>query len=465
MKLALISMIRDDVDILPAFLQHASELFHMGFLLDQRSSDGSQQIMAEFCGDSPGWSYFKLDFPGRHQREMSNLFMRRAFEAGADAVVFLDADEFIDCTKGELYSRTRCLNEEHKIGLLRWIPCVPKIFSNKEFDLDEPLYVAPHPSLSLVPPKVLVTRQIFLLTNGMLRVTPGNHAVEGGQSPLPTQDIGGIYHVPIRSKQQLFRKAVLGAISNLARGNLMGVEGFQKKDMVEMIGAGRLTAARLRCMAAHYTEKRGEVGSINSTDLVAAGFQLKKLNVARSRRHIPRPKSVNDYVVVANSLRDTQIEIPDETTFTFSENVVRLNTRCVPFADVPEMRSALERLRTELAAVAAERERVESDRERLQSDLVALTTDREHLQSDLAALTADREHLQAELGARMVERARVESDLEDLRAEVHSLLASRSWRVTGPLRAASRMASRAASRFGRASLPRVVAPSRDSRAS
>ena len=126
MKLALVSMIRDEADILPAFLEHASELFDMGFLLDHRSSDGSQKIMDDFCSGFSGWSYFKLDFPGRHQRDMSNIFMRRAFDAGVDAVIFLDADEFIDCTKEELLSKTCCLNEEQEIGLLRWIPCVPK---------------------------------------------------------------------------------------------------------------------------------------------------------------------------------------------------------------------------------------------------------------------------------------------------------------------------------------------------
>src|SRR4029077_13508080 len=78
MKLALVSMIRDEADILPAFLEHASELFDMGFLLDHRSSDGSQKIMDDFCSGFSGWSYFKLDFPGRHQRDMSNIFMRRA---------------------------------------------------------------------------------------------------------------------------------------------------------------------------------------------------------------------------------------------------------------------------------------------------------------------------------------------------------------------------------------------------
>jgi hypothetical protein len=71
--------------------------------------------------------------------------------------------------------------------------------------------------------------------------------------------------------------------------------------------------------------------------------------------------------------------------------------------------------------------------------LVAVTANRADLQSDLVAATADRDHLQVELERRTVETARAESDLERLRAEVHSLLASRSWRATAPLRAMSRM--------------------------
>ena len=45
----------------------------------------------------------------------------------------------------------------------------------------------------------------------------------------------------------------------------MGDLAFQKKDMVEMIGAGQLTADRLRGMATNYPEKRGEVEPISST--------------------------------------------------------------------------------------------------------------------------------------------------------------------------------------------------------
>ena len=280
---------------------------------------------------------------------------------------------------------------------------------------------------------MVVTRQIFLHANGMLRVTQGNHAVEGGQAPWPTREIGCIYHVPIRSRQQLFRKAVLGATSNFCDGNSMRDLAFQKKDMVEMIGAGQLTVSRLRSMATNYPQVREEVEPISSPDLVSAGFEFRKLNVARSRKHIRRPKPVSDYVIVANALRDARIEIPDETTFTFCQNTVRLDIRSAPFADVPEMRAALQRLRTELANL----ERIQPDHERLQSDVISLTADRERLQAELCALT--------------IETERAESDRQKLRAEVHSLLASRSWRITAPLRAISRM------RFWRRSRPNVAA--------
>ena len=88
----------------------------------------------------------------------------------------------------------------------------------------------------------------------------------------------------------------------------------------------------------------------------------------------------------------------------FAENVVQLNTRSAPFADVPEMRSALQR------ELARNLERVDLDRERLQSDLAALTADRQHVQAELEALTADRQHVQAELDALTVEKARAEAD-------------------------------------------------------
>lgn len=47
MKLAAISMIRDEADIIVPFLRHLAALFDMVFLLDQRSSDGSEEVIRD----------------------------------------------------------------------------------------------------------------------------------------------------------------------------------------------------------------------------------------------------------------------------------------------------------------------------------------------------------------------------------------------------------------------------------
>ena len=110
MKLAAISMIRDEADVVAGFLRHLDAMFDIVILLDQRSSDGSTAVMKAACGQRADWRYYLCDFAGRHQKEMINFFMPKAFEMGADALFSLDSDEFIALeTRDELNSvRSTC---------------------------------------------------------------------------------------------------------------------------------------------------------------------------------------------------------------------------------------------------------------------------------------------------------------------------------------------------------------------
>lgn len=56
MKLAVISLIRDEADITAPFLRHLDAVLEIVFLLDQRSSDGSTQIMKAACDQRARWS-------------------------------------------------------------------------------------------------------------------------------------------------------------------------------------------------------------------------------------------------------------------------------------------------------------------------------------------------------------------------------------------------------------------------
>ena len=129
---------------------------------------------------------------------------------------------------------------------------------------------------------------------------------------------------------------------------------------------------------------------------------------------------------VINFIRNAYDKIKNPHTKSYSTSQSLNLPNPIPFAHDPDI--ALEVLRTKLAEVTAQRDRVESDRERLRSDLAALTADRQRLQSEVEALTA--------------ERARALADLE-------RLFRSRSWRVTAPLRALTRMASRGVLRLRR----------------
>ena len=89
-------------------------------------------------------------------------------------------------------------------------------------------------------------------------------------------------------------------------------------------------------------------------------------------------------------------------------------------------------LRRRLQAQDAELDRLRAERERLLSDLEAL---RHHLQAEDAELDRLRRHLQAK-----------DTELDILRAQlaareatIAKVLASRSWKLTAPLRAADRL--------------------------
>src|SRR5215469_3946490 len=95
MRLAAISMIRDEADIIIPFLRHLDALFDIVLLLDQRSSDGSGEVMRAACEARSDWLYYFCDFAGRHQKEAINLLIPQAFRLGADVVFLIDGDEFI----------------------------------------------------------------------------------------------------------------------------------------------------------------------------------------------------------------------------------------------------------------------------------------------------------------------------------------------------------------------------------
>jgi hypothetical protein len=93
--IACIAMIRNEVDILPAFLGHVAHLFDFALLVDHHSEDGSSDLLDRASADWPGLHVWRLTAPGYWQSAVMTALAQEAFRRGADWVVPLDADEFL----------------------------------------------------------------------------------------------------------------------------------------------------------------------------------------------------------------------------------------------------------------------------------------------------------------------------------------------------------------------------------
>ena len=99
MRTAVVTMVRDECDILPAFIAHHEALVDVMFFADHRSVDGTYRYLQRLSQrEQTGHASVELFRFGSHpdlQREVCGLLARQAFTLGFDWVIFLDADEFL----------------------------------------------------------------------------------------------------------------------------------------------------------------------------------------------------------------------------------------------------------------------------------------------------------------------------------------------------------------------------------
>lgn len=308
MKLAAISMIRDEADIIAPFLRHLAALFDIVFLFDQRSSDGTSDVMREVCAARENWSYYFCDFAGRHQKEVNTIFMQKAFKHGADAVFFLDSDEFIGVpSKADLQKMAYKMNEGNAIGDFHWRPCVPTTFDEWHFDPSVPLWVANQNSHWK---KIAVSRSAFLSAPS-IRVTAGNHdvVVSEGKDDLQHMQSGHFFHVPVRSRQQLIQKVFVSAIANFAKNNLMTGESLHKRRLLEVIADQELSDDVLASISGRFSELGEFVLWGRMTELAQHGFLRRTLDIPIADFSLPLFPRPDLNRIIARCLRDFEHEI------------------------------------------------------------------------------------------------------------------------------------------------------------
>lgn len=241
-----IAMVKNEADIIEAFVRHNLAFMDALVIVDNDSADGTREILVALrreglpliLFDDPVVAYFQAEKVTAVYRKVVPLFKPRF-------VFLLDADEFIVApSRDSLYSQLREMKPGTQ-GTYTWRTYIPDPTVPVADALD-PLRSITHRRLSDHPwsKSVIATKPMI---DTKLRIQQGGHDVTlAGISlrKVPLQNVS-LAHFPVRSVDQITAKALVGWIAYLERnrhGTLRGA-GFQWKALYDQIvhGAGITT--------------------------------------------------------------------------------------------------------------------------------------------------------------------------------------------------------------------------------
>jgi hypothetical protein len=201
-----VSMVRNEADVIEAFIRHNARYVDGFLIVDHMSHDDTPKILAALAAEGYQIQTKRFDFPSYDQAKiMTGLVRTFAGMPDVTHVFCLDADEFIagdpDGLRAALLSRPAL-----PVGLA-WDNYTP--VAGDDPGQPNPVRRITHrfkrQSQSL---KAVIPFPLF----GGIELSTGNHMVYGGSGEIPLTPLPDhrLCHLPVRSDSQLLSKIILG---------------------------------------------------------------------------------------------------------------------------------------------------------------------------------------------------------------------------------------------------------------
>ncbi len=212
-----VARVRNEEDIVEAFVRHHLALVDRLILLDNGSNDSTREILQSLKAEGLPLTLFASNSATFVEATHNTYLARQAAALGADWILCLDCDEFVDQRRipGGLrdYLAAKPADVRHlHAGLLNYN-------GTEVDDRDEPIVPLRlrYRDAQFCALKVIVRAR--LLTQGGT-LEHGNHDVDvdGARLPQRRDDNLVLAHYPIRSGWQMLSKAVVGRLKVLASG-------------------------------------------------------------------------------------------------------------------------------------------------------------------------------------------------------------------------------------------------------
>jgi hypothetical protein len=221
MRLAGVTILRDECDIVEAFVRHNAAILDRLYVVDNRSSDATPEILQRLAGEGLPLRLGRDEELPYYQGLKTTALIRTALADGPwDCLFPLDGDEFLRVEDRAALEAAIARLAPGEAGLLACDQYAPA-------ETDDP--AEPDPVARIVHRAAAVPAQPpfhgkVILPGGLASapavvMDEGNHHVLVAGSPAPERRLGAarIAHYPVRSHEQLVAKVVTQRLAWLSR--------------------------------------------------------------------------------------------------------------------------------------------------------------------------------------------------------------------------------------------------------
>ncbi len=241
-----VSMVRNEIDVVEAFVRHNAGIVDGMAILDHGSIDGTLEVLQALAREGLPIRVVQSGVPGYLQEEITTAFARDVFRTtGADFVLPLDADEFLKVPSRVEFRRALRAFPKNMHGLMHWLTYVPDFAQASRGTLALLRSARRVAEERHVFHKALMSRSLLSRPDAML--ANGNHFVasrphgpsEEAEPHARIRDrFAAIAHVPIRSPAQFVTKVAIKKLGRVAANNDWRPEAASQA-AYEAIVAGR----------------------------------------------------------------------------------------------------------------------------------------------------------------------------------------------------------------------------------
>ena len=219
MRLVAVSIVKNEADIIEAFVRHSLAWVDLHLVFDHDSTDGTRDILQSLRAEGLPLELFTDDAIGKLQQYRSNHLSRLAArERGADWVIPLDADEILT---GPSRAELEVELGRSPAGSVRSLPLLNYVPTPG----DDPTEANPVRRLQHCSSGVRHTRKVMvphaLAVDEAVVAGMGSHVVHRGDvtlPDLPLPDSFYLAHFPLRSPEHQALRVVQAELQKLSRG-------------------------------------------------------------------------------------------------------------------------------------------------------------------------------------------------------------------------------------------------------